>query len=84
MNSRDEERDRLRRELKFAQDELNRLRRIQKLQLERNMAKQKEQEAEEGDQQTRPVSLLSEASTVSESELDNKNESELTSELETG
>ena len=56
MNSRDDERDRLRRELKYAQEELNRLRRIQKA-----AAPLLDKDLISG----RPASIVSEASTVS-------------------
>ena len=56
MNSRDDERDRLRRELKYAQEELNRLRRIQ-----RAAAPLLDKDLISG----RPASIVSEASTVS-------------------
>ncbi|XP_052805006.1 uncharacterized protein LOC128234667 isoform X6 [Mya arenaria] len=83
VNSQNEERDRLRRELKFAQEELNRLRRIQKIQME---AQQEGGDASlvgisvaavtgSGEKAERPASLVSEASTVSESE-DSKTDSE--------
>ncbi|XP_053408833.1 rho guanine nucleotide exchange factor 12-like isoform X6 [Mercenaria mercenaria] len=85
VNSRDEERDRLRRELKFAQEELNRLRRIQKMQMEAQKEKGEDGEPEVTEEKPeRPASIVSETSTVSESEGDeNKEDSEQTDEQET-
>lgn len=84
VNSRDEERDRLRKELKFAQEELNRLRRIKQKQMEAEKDKDGG-ETEEKPELERPISMVSETSTVSESEGDdNKDDSELTDEHETG
>ncbi|KAL4228501.1 PDZ domain containing 1 [Mactra antiquata] len=79
VNSRDEERDRLRKELKFAQEELNRLRRIKQKQMEA----EKDKDGVEIDVKSeRPVSIVSETSTVSESEVD-ENKDDLTDEQET-
>ena len=75
MNSRDEERDRLRRELKYAQEELNRLRRIQKA-----AAPLLDKDLVSG----RPSSIVSEASTVSGESGDDIKEGEQTEEHEPG
>ena len=75
VNSRDDERDRLRKELKFAQEELNRLRRIQKA-----AAPLLEKDLIAG----RPASIVSEASTVSGESGDETKEGEQTDEQETG
>ena len=75
VNSRDEERDRLRRELKYAQEELNRLRRIQKA-----AAPLLDKDLVSG----RPSSIVSEASTVSGESGDDIKEGEQTEEHEPG
>ena len=75
VNSRDEERDRLRRELKYAQAELNRLRRIQKA-----AAPLLDKDLVSG----RPSSIVSEASTVSGESGDEIKEGEQTEEHEPG
>ena len=75
MNSRDEERDRLRRELKYAQEELNRLRRIQKA-----AAPLLDKDLVSG----RPSSIVSEASTVSGESGDEIKEGEQIEEHEPG
>ncbi|XP_052253309.1 uncharacterized protein LOC127859834 isoform X3 [Dreissena polymorpha] len=66
LNSQNEERDRLRRELKFAQEELNRLRRIQRIQMEAERPGGVDTTSDTVP--ARPASLVSEASTVSDSE----------------
>ena len=75
VNSRDEERDRLRRELKYAQEELNRLRRIQKA-----AAPLLDKDLVSG----RPSSIVSEASTVSGESGDDIKEGEQTEDHEPG
>ena len=75
MNSRDDERDRLRRELKYAQEELNRLRRIQKA-----AAPLLDKDLVSG----RPASIVSEASTVSGESGDENRESEQGEDQEPG
>ena len=75
MNSRDDERDRLRRELKYAQEELNRLRRIQKA-----AAPLLDKDLISG----RPSSIVSEASTVSGESGDEYREGEAVGDQEPG
>lgn len=75
VNSRDDERDRLRRELKYAQEELNRLRKIQKA-----AAPLLDKDLISG----RPASIVSEASTVSGESGDESREGEQVEEHEPG